>query len=101
MKKSKTKTYIMVLFFFIGLMILFYPSLADYSNQKLQSKAIDNYEELIKNIEVEDYSEYFAKGTEYNNKLMNIKNAIAKKNLGLEDPSDIFNVDGNGMIGYL
>ena len=64
MKKNKTNL-IMVLFFFIGLMVLFYPALSNYTNEKLQSKAIDNYEKLIKNIEVEDYTKYFTKADEY------------------------------------
>lgn len=50
MKKNKT-TIIIVLFFFIGLGILFYPSLSNYYNQKKQSKAIVDYNYILNNIQ--------------------------------------------------
>ena len=49
MKKNKT-TIIMVLFFFIGLGVLLYPSISDFYNQKVQSKAIVDYESILNNI---------------------------------------------------
>ena len=66
---KKNKTIIMVLFFFMGLLVLLYPSISDFYNQKQQSKVIVNYEELLKDLETEDYSEYFDKANEYNKKL--------------------------------
>ena len=71
MEKNKT-TIIMVLFFFIGLAILLYPSISNYYNQKVQSKAIVDYESILKNIKKEDYTEYFEKADEYNKKLLSL-----------------------------
>ena len=47
MKKNKI-TFIMILFFFIGLLVLLYPSISNYYNEKSQSKAIVDYETIIK-----------------------------------------------------
>ena len=44
---KKNKTIIMVLFFFMGLLILLYPSLSDFYNQKVQSQVIVDYEKLL------------------------------------------------------
>ena len=48
MKKNKT-TIILVLFFFIGLAILLYPSISNYWNSLHQSKAISHYVEAVAN----------------------------------------------------
>ena len=75
MKKNKT-TFILILFFFIGLMILFYPALSNFTNSKLQSKSISHYEDLLKSLEIEDYDKYFDAATEYNQKLMKLKHPL-------------------------
>lgn len=100
MKKNNKSTFIMVLFFFIGLAVLFYPAISNYSNEKLQSKSIDKYEKILSSIEEEDYSSYFDKAHDYNTKLMELSNPLVNyKKLG--STADILNVGGNGMMGYL
>ena len=54
MKKNKT-TIILVLFFFIGLATLIYPSFSNYYNEKIQTANIDNYEERISVVKKDDY----------------------------------------------
>ena len=61
MKKNKT-TIILVLFFFIGLAILIYPSFSNYYNEKIQTANIDNYEERISVVKKDDYTK---EDTEY------------------------------------
>lgn len=99
MKKNKT-TIIMVLFFFIGLGVLLYPSISDFYNQKVQSKAIVDYESILNNISKEDYTSYFEKADNYNKKLLSMKRPLLTyKNI--KDYNQILNLNGNGMIGYL
>ncbi len=99
MKKNKT-TIIMVLFFFIGLLILLYPSISNYYNQKVQSKAIVDYESVLKNIKKEDYTNYFTKADEYNKKLLSMKRPLLNYKK-IKNYNDILNFNNNGMIGYL
>ena len=80
MKKNKT-TFFMVLFFFIGLMVLLYPSISSYTNNKIQSKAVNKYEELLKNIEEIDYEAYFKDAEKYNKKLAKIANHSCATNI--------------------
>ena len=99
MKKNKT-TFFMVLFFFIGLMVLLYPSISSYTNNKIQSKAVNKYEELLKSTREIDYDAYFDDALEYNNKLKDLVNPlISYKKLG--NAKDILNIRGTGMIGYV
>ena len=39
---------LMILFFFIGLLVFFYPTLSNYYNEKNQSRSIYNYENILK-----------------------------------------------------
>lgn len=99
MKKNKT-TFFMVLFFFIGLMVLLYPSISSYTNDKIQSKAVNKYEELLKNVREIDYESYLIDAKEYNKKLAGLVNPlISYKKLG--SAKDILNISGTGMIGYV
>lgn len=99
MKKNKT-TLIMVLFFFIGLAILLYPSISNFYNQKVQSKAIIDYESILNNIKKEDYTDYFNKADEYNKKLLSMKRPLLTyKNI--KNYNKILNLNDHGMMGYL
>lgn len=100
MKKSNKTTFFMVLFFFIGLIVLLYPSVSDYSNKKLQSRAIDNYEELLKDIEKVDYDNNFKDAVKYNGDLAELNNPLISYKK-LEDPSNILSINGSGMMGYI
>ena len=68
MKKNKT-TIIMILFFFMGLLILLYPAISSYHNEKVGSKAITDYESLLSKYNKKDYTDIFNEAKEYNNKL--------------------------------
>ncbi len=99
MEKNKT-TIIMVLFFFIGLAILLYPSISNYYNQKVQSKAIVDYESILKNIKKEDYTEYFEKADEYNRKLLSMKRPLLTYKT-IKNYNEVLNLNDHGMMGYL
>lgn len=99
MKKHKI-TFILILFFFIGLLILTYPMISDYFNQKTQSRVITDYESLLNNIEIKDYSLEFDKATDYNNRLKDLANPLLTYDT-LNDYNDILNINSNGMMGYI
>ena len=96
MKKHKI-TFILILFFFIGLLILTYPMISDYFNQKTQSRVITDYESLLNNIEIKDYSLEFDKATDYNNRLKDLANPLLTYDT-LSDYNDILNINSNGMM---
>lgn len=99
MKKHKT-TLIMVLSFFIGLLVLLYPSISDFYNEKRQSKAIVDYESLLLDYQQEDYTGLFNEAIEYNNKLMSLKEPLIMHDR-IDNYNNILNINNNGMMGYL
>lgn len=99
MKKNKT-TWVMVLFFFIGLSILLYPTISSFYNSKVQSKAIVDYESILKNYDEDKYEELFNKAREYNNKLKKLKYPFTTHNT-IKGYNNILNIDGTGMMGYI
>lgn len=100
-KKGYASTIILVSIFLVGLCILLYPTISDFWNEKRQSQAIINYDDLIVDLTPEDYSEYFSKANEYNRKLSLISSPfIGHKSLENEY-YDTLDVNGDGMMGYI
>ena len=71
-KSGNASTIILVAIFFVGLSVLLYPTISDFWNEKRQSQAIVNYDDLIVDLTPEDYSEYFEKADSYNQKIRNM-----------------------------
>lgn len=91
---------LLVLIFFIGLSVLLYPTISDYWNSKVQSRAIVNYEAMLANLTPEDYSQVFAAADEYNEQIRQVDYPLMYHE---EVPGyfDILNVTGNGIMGYV
>ena len=100
-KKGSLSTIILVAIFFVGLSVLLYPSISDFWNEKRQSQAIVNYDNIIENLTPEDYSNYFKKADEYNKKIQLMSSPFfGYKNI--EDMYyDTLDINGNGMMGYI
>lgn len=100
-KSGLTSTILLVAIFLIGLCVLLYPTVSDFWNEKRQSQAIMNYDDLLVDLTPEDFSEYFRKAEEYNRKLK----LISFPFLGYSELDDEYystlDVNGDGMMGYI
>lgn len=97
---KKNRTIIMVLFFFVGLLVLLYPSISDFYNQKKQSKVIVDYEALLEKYSQEDYTQLFEDADKYNQQLSSYKFPyISYKKI--KNYNNILNINNDGMIGYI
>ena len=100
-KSGLTSTILLVAIFLIGLCVLLYPTVSDFWNEKRQSQAIMNYDDLIVDLTPEDFDEYFKKAEEYNRKLK----LISFPFLGYSELDDEYystlDVNGQGMMGYI
>ncbi len=100
-KNGLTSTILLVAIFLIGLCVLLYPTVSDFWNEKRQSQAIMNYDDLIVDLTPEDFSEHFRKAEEYNRKLK----LISFPFLGYSELDDEYystlDVNGQGMMGYI
>lgn len=104
--KKHLSTILLLLVFILGLAILLYPSISDYWNSMVQSKAIIDYESAIANMTQEDYSAYFGAADAYNAAVAELDFPLMyydtlDEREDLEKYEDILNVDGNGIFGYI
>ena len=98
--KKNNKTIIMILFFFVGLLVLLYPSISDFYNQKRQSKVIVDYESLLEKYSTNDYTKLFEEADNYNKELASYKHPyIYYKEL--KNYNKILDVNNTGMMGYI
>ena len=98
--KKHFSTVLYICMFFVGLSVLLYPMVSNYWNSKVQSKVITNYESVLKDMQPEDYSEYFQKADNYNSELSKLSFPLINYEDVL-DYDEILNIDGSGVIGYL
>ena len=99
MRKRKT-TIIMIIFFFIGLLTLFYPSLSNYYNEKKQSRMISNYENIINGNNFIDFEKEKESAINYNIALSKIKEPLLNYDR-LNNYYDLLNINKDGMMGYI
>jgi len=97
---KKNNTIIMVLLFFMGLLVLLYPTLSDFYNQKVQSAAIVDYESILADYEEKDYSNLFEELNKYNEELKKLSDPYLMYKT-LKNYNDIINANGKGMMGYI
>lgn len=97
---KKKETIILVIIFFIGLCVFSYPMFSQYWNSRLQTNQISVYSDILNDNETKDYTEEFNKAYEYNKKLGNLEFPLTQYKKLIEY-SDIINVNGAGMMGYI
>ena len=100
-KSGNASTIILVAIFFVGLCVLLYPTISDFWNEKRQSQAIVNYDDLIVDLTPEDYSAHFEKADAYNQKIRNMSFPFLNYKNIAEEYYDILDVNGDGMMGYI
>ncbi len=99
---NKAVTLILILIFLAGLSVLFYPSVSDWWNRRVQSYAIASYDEAVAEMSEADYISFFEEADAFNERLRSVGSASAISNPEqFEDYRDILNVTGNGIIGYV
>ena len=95
--KKKSLGIILLLIFLTGIGILFYPTISNYHNSKVQSKAITNYDKVVENI---DYTPYLEEANNYNKKLFELDYPLAQYK-EIPGYSKLLNINNNGMMGYI
>ena len=100
-KSGSGSTIALVAIFFVGLCILLYPTVSDFWNEKRQSQAVMNYDDLIVDLTPQDYSDYFNKAEEYNRMLRLISFPFLGHSGIAEEYYSTLDVNGDGMMGYI
>lgn len=100
-KSGNFSTIILVAIFFVGLCVLLYPTISDFWNEKRQSQAIINYDDLIVDLTPEDYSDYFSQADSYNKKIRNMSFPFLNHKDIADEYYSTLDVNGDGMMGYI
>lgn len=99
MKKSKIGL-ILVLMLFVGVCGLLYPSVSQYWNSKTQTRAVENYQEILNSLKQEDYDAFFQEADAYNGALSALKDPLTEYRQ-VTGYNDLLNVTGSGIMGYI
>lgn len=100
MKKRKVITLILLGVFFVGLSVLLYPSISSYWNSKTQSKAVVDYDTIVKSLTPQDYSAVFEKAEDYNARLAKLNFPLSEY-ASVDGYNDCLNINNDGIIGYI
>ena len=99
MKRDKIGI-ILVLILFVGVCGLLYPAVSQYWNSKTQTRAVDNYQDILNSLKKEDFTSYFQEAESYNESLAAL-NAPLLEYSRLTGYRSILNINGNGIMGYI
>ena len=100
-KSGNASTILLVAIFFVGLTVLLYPTVSDFWNEKRQSQAIVNYDDLIVDLTPEDYSKYFSDAEAYNKKIRNMSFSFFNHTSLEDEYYNTLDINGDGMMGYI
>lgn len=100
MRKRKVITLILLGVFLAGLSLLLYPSVSSYWNSITQSKAIVDYDTIVKSLSPKDNTAYFERAEEYNSELKALSFPLTEYQQ-ISGYDDCLNAAGNGIIGYI
>ena len=104
--KRRVPSILFALMFLLGFGILVYPTIANQWNTYRQSHLISNYEEVVQEMEKEDFSEYWEAARSFNQNIT--ENKLYEDVFGIEnsDMKDteywrVLNLTGDGIMGYI
>lgn len=99
MRNNKIVYYLLI-GFLVGISILLYPFISDFWNSKTQTKAIYDYESVIKELDEEDYSAIFKQAHDYNKELYKLRDHLVFYDQ-VEGYFDTLKIGKNEVIGYV
>lgn len=98
--KKHLFTVCMLLLAVAGSALLLYPTVSDAWNKMVQTRVINQYEAELDKMKSDDVEQEFKAAQAYNRELAKLSYPLM--NYGkAEGYEDIFNIDGNGTMGYL
>lgn len=100
MKKHIT-TILLSLLLVTGLSLLLYPSFSDWWNSFHQSRVIESYTRMVKQLDEESYTDAMAAAWDYNEALLTRPNDFLLTTEQRETYNHLLNLEGNGIMGYL
>lgn len=102
-KNGRVGTIVLFVILLLGICILLYPSVSNWWNSKVQTRAVAVYDAAVAALDEEDYTAYWEAAEAYNAQIAEIGSAstITNPELVDEDYWDLLDVSGIGVMGYI
>ncbi len=94
-------TLLLILIFLVGLSVMLYPTVSDWWNSKVQSRAIASYSEAIAQIDDTDYEALLNEARDYNARIAQMSTPFIDYKTLASEYEQILNVSGTGIMGYI
>lgn len=99
-KSNVISTIILTVMLFVGLAVMLYPTISDWWNSRVQSRAIANYNEIIAEMDDDQTQDLIQQAHDYNEKLFNTYLPIVNSD-EVEGYDDILNISDTHIMGYI
>lgn len=100
--KKHISTVLLVIVFLVGMSLLIYPSFSDWWNTRGLNRILADYDSIVSEMTVGDFSELFEKADAYNNALRELGSAQSLQEPELvEGYWDTLDITGTGIMGYV
>ena len=100
-KKSSFVTAILIAAFFIGALLLLYPTISDFWNSFHQSRAIASYAEQVADLDENAYDRLWEDARIYNKTLGDRMNRFVMGEEQKKAYAALLNIADNGVMGYI
>lgn len=99
--KKHLSTIVLVFVFFVGLSVLLYPTVSDWWNARVQTRAVASYNDALDQLSEEDYTAYLEAARAYNDSLSGNAARFYSDEESHALYESLLDVDGTGMMGYI
>lgn len=99
--KSRGITFILILAFLAGIILLLYPTVSNYWNSLHQGKVISDYEAALNGISDEEYEQMWNAAVEYNSHIRERNVIYTQTDEEKAAYEKLLNICDNGVMGYI
>ena len=101
MKKGTLSSFFLILVLLLGLSLLLYPTVSDYWNSQVQTKAVAGYMDEVAVMDVEKYTSVWNAAHDYNASLLDRSNAYTTSEEQQAQYQELLNISGVGIMAYI
>ena len=99
-KKISLSTIGLAVLFLVGLSVMLYPTVSDWWNRKVSSRAVANYKEMVDNTSAEKLAKMLDDAADYNRRLLMLDYPLVDY-ARVEGYEDTLDITGTGIMGYV
>lgn len=99
--KEQKVNIILCLVILIGIGLLSYPTVSDWSNSFHQTRAVASYAAAVSQMKTEDYDRLFAEADDYNRKLAGTGMKWSMTDEEIREYNSVLDISDNGIMGYI